>query len=106
MNSFQIREDQGNFSWTHQRLLKNLSLAQKSERDRRHKNYLASATMEYSAISDTLECTADENEEVQDSVSDIGDIQYISAVRTRSTKSFSDNGELITNCVSYILNNC
>ena len=43
--------------------------------------------MEYSAISDTLECTADENEEVQDSVSDIGEIQYISAVRTRSTKS-------------------
>ena len=64
-----------------------LDLAQKSERDRRHKNYLASATMEYSAISDTLECTADENEEVQDSVSDIGEIQYISAVRTRSTKS-------------------
>ena len=66
-----------------------LHLSQKSERERRHRNYIASATMDYSAISTDSDCRADETEEVlEDSSSDIGEVQYISAVRTRSTKSF------------------
>ena len=65
-----------------------LDLSQRSERERRHKNYIASATMDFSVISTDLDSTSDEPGEVlQDSLSDIGEIQYISAVRTRSTKS-------------------
>ena len=48
--------------------------------------------MDYSAISTDSDCRADETEEVlEDSSSDIGEVQYISAVRTRSTKSFYGN---------------
>ena len=65
-----------------------LSLSQRSERERRHQNYIASATMDYSSISTDLDCTADETEEVFQDSAEIGEIQYISAVRTRSTKSF------------------
>ena len=65
-----------------------LSLARESERERRHKNYVASATMDYSAVSVDSETTVDENDEVFEDLSPgIGEIQYISAVRTRSSKN-------------------
>ena len=75
-----------------------LSLARESERERRHKNYVASATMDYSAVSVDSETTVDENDEVFEDLSpEIGEIQYISAVRTRSSKNLDVEAALKRN---------
>ena len=68
--------------------------AQKKERDRRHRNYVASATMSYTLEGSEPQESEEETEEMEEVICDASGDQFISAIRTRAAQSYEMNSIL------------
>ena len=65
--------------------------AQRKERERRHKNYVASATMSYTSVGFETQTDDGETEDVEEPTIDASSSQYFSAIRTRAAQSHETN---------------